>query len=174
MTLVVSRCKAVSFCREECEQKHWGVHEAVCHAIKSTLNSTVDHINQLTDKSIFSEIFPTFMEEGRHKSISKDGAMLRYILARAKLTMALLSCDSKLAKELAVEHILDIMYLYIRWGAVGELGCLLLLDLGRWSEAGELINVMEQREYATMDSLSVERKSFIEFIKLIVRLKLLR
>ena len=163
---------------------------SVCLDIKSRMNDTEDLFYKLTNRSMFAEIIPTFMEGRRYQSC-ENNVMFNigsYIAKRAYLTEALISCGlehgCKRAKELAIEHILDIIYLHIMIGALfKKLGWCLLVDLGRWREAEEMIYVIEQfhAEDVTQRDFMIRRivrseedNSFLEFIMAVLRLKWFR
>eukprot|EP00092_Neocalanus_flemingeri_P072804 GFUD01089686.1.p1 GENE.GFUD01089686.1~~GFUD01089686.1.p1 ORF type:complete len:340 (+),score=72.61 GFUD01089686.1:71-1090(+) len=132
-----SRCKSINYCSKECQVSQWPKHKEICNIIKQIKKDVYDVLAKVKDKQgMFGWMEPSFVEGGPTGNMMD---ILFYVGKRVHYTHYLIKCglenESKLAKELAMEHILDIFYIHEKIGApFYELATCLLIDLERYTE----------------------------------------
>ena len=110
-----SRCTAVRYCSKECQKEHWEHHKGYCNEIKKLLRKVVVEREPLRryEDWFGSDPYDLFEDNVGHFWGLVEPR--NYCRARHALSMRLHECgiknNSKLALELCVEHLLDLVWL---------------------------------------------------------------
>jgi len=134
-----SRCKSIIYCSRVCQETHWDEHKAVCKKIKKfsvKVESEVEEVRNYKDwDGSTRNLFEADVGYFWGLMDPRDYCRARYMLADAMRECAVKN-NSKLALELALEHLLDLV-----WMTRGDnMGCRdiipgILISLGRMQEA---------------------------------------
>jgi len=104
-----SRCTAVKYCSKECQKEHWNSHKVFCKDIKKKmilLEKEAAPLRNFFNKNLFKEEVGNFMRIEQTQLYCQQ----RFELATAFHVCGMKN-NSRLALELAVEHLLDILFL---------------------------------------------------------------
>ena len=109
-----SRCTAVKYCSKSCQKEHWIVHKSYCNQIKKHMRTVAVEAAALRQYEDWNgDVINLFEECVGHFWGMVDPR--DYCRARHSLDLALHNCgmnnNSKLALELSVEHMLDLVWL---------------------------------------------------------------
>ena len=109
-----SRCTAVKYCSKKCQKEHWSSHKSYCNQIKKHMRSVTVEAEALKQYEDWDGETVDLFEE----SVGNFWGLVDprdYCRARHGLDLALHKCgmknNSKLALELSIEHMLDLVWL---------------------------------------------------------------
>ena len=136
--ITCSGCGSIRYCSKPCQQTQWSQHKDICDGI-SNIKNEIRELSRKLEKRFGSLVNFTsgsygspdlFLDTTNYIELSS------YIFKRSDLILVLAVCglenNSNLAKDLAVEHILDLIQLNSSIGELYcELGILLMMDLNK-------------------------------------------
>jgi len=112
-TLTCSRCKSIKYCSKSCQANQWSSHKEYCKEITSMKKETAFYADRLGD--VFGLVEEPNKDDDDDEDETFDNDFNDYAIAREDLVNELFGCgivnNSSLAKELAVEHTLDLLHL---------------------------------------------------------------
>ncbi|XP_066921074.1 uncharacterized protein [Clytia hemisphaerica] len=110
-----SRCTAVKYCSKECQKDHWVKHKTHCNEIKRRTKILAKEAETLRQFYELEDLLPGSLFKVAIGIFWRLVEPRNYCKERLGLALKLRSCgmknNSKLALELSVEHMLDLIWL---------------------------------------------------------------